>query len=247
MVAEAAMFPVQEFAAWHIDPDRRPSGKRTTQVEHYEPPLEVLEKLLSKNPHATIKLAPAADISANWEVAAEREWLESRGECRQQVAWFGSLALAPGTKSATIVDAPGGPRTVRGRGEEPVPVAEKIGRFVVEPAAAVLAAKLTQILCVEHGLQAVSRQAMYLTGDELIHDAALTCFEVREVLPLDERQLKAWLRQRGIGRLEIKKRGCEVEPEKLRKKLGGQGDERATLLICPIGGKVQAIVAQRMG
>ncbi|MGI8979600.1 MAG: hypothetical protein ACR2FY_10265, partial [Pirellulaceae bacterium] len=61
VVADAATFPVQEFAAWHIDPDRRPGGKRTTQVEHYEPPLKVLENLLTKNPHAAIKLAPAAD------------------------------------------------------------------------------------------------------------------------------------------------------------------------------------------
>ncbi len=126
-------------------------------------------------------------------------------------------------------------------------MAEKISRYLFEPAAAVLAAKLTQVLCNEHHLAAVSRQAMYLTGGELIQDAALTGFEVQEVLPLDQRQLKAWLRQRGIGRLEIKKRGCDVEPEKLRKILGGQGDESATLLICPIAGKVQAIVARRVG
>lgn len=245
VVADAATFPIQDYAAWHIDPDRRPSGKRTTQVEHYEPPLEVLEDLLAKNPNAAIKLAPAAQVPENWEQAAELEWLQSRGECRQQVAWFSSLALRPGEKSATIVDALGGPRTVQGRGEEPVPVAEKIGRFLFEPAAAVLAARLTQTLCTQHHLQAVSRQAMYLTGEHPLADPALSCFEVQEVLPFDERQLKAWLRQRGIGRLEIKKRGCDVEPEKLRKKLSGPGEESATLLICPLGGKVQALVTRR--
>jgi hypothetical protein len=246
VVAEAATFPVQEYPAWHIDPDRRPSGKRTTQVEHYAPPLEVIEALLGKNPQAAIKLAPAADVPPNWEQSAEREWLESRGECRQQVAWFGSLARQPGEKAATIVDAPGGPRTVPGRGEGSIPIAEKIGRYVYEPAAAVLAAKLTHVLSGEHHLKAVSRQAMYMTGDAMIQDAALAGFEVLEVLPHDERQLKAWLRQRGIGRLEVKKRGCDVDPEKLRKRLGGQGDDSATLLICPVGGKVQAIVARRV-
>ncbi|MFN0017896.1 MAG: THUMP-like domain-containing protein, partial [Pirellulaceae bacterium] len=247
IVAGAATFPVHEYSAWHIDPDRRPSGKRTTQVEHYQPPLEVLEALLMKNPQAAIKLAPAAQVPANWEQSAEREWLESRGECRQQVAWFGSLARHPGEKAATIVDAIDGPRTVQGRGEGSVPVADKISRYVYEPAAVVLAAKLTHVLCGEHHLKAVTSQAMYLTGDAMIQDAALAGFEVLEVLPHDERQLKAWLRQRGIGRLEVKKRGCDVETEKLRKKLGGQGDESATLLICPVGGKVQAIVARRVG
>ncbi len=61
VASDAAMFPMQDFTAWHIDPDRRTSGKRTTKVEHYEPPLDVLENLLAKNPHAAIKLAPAAD------------------------------------------------------------------------------------------------------------------------------------------------------------------------------------------
>ncbi|MGI8978025.1 MAG: THUMP-like domain-containing protein, partial [Pirellulaceae bacterium] len=177
---------------------------------------------------------------------AELEWLQSRGECRQQVAWFGSLARRSGEKSATIVDAVGGPRTVQGRGEGPVAVANHVSRYIYEPAAAVLAAKLTQVLCDEHQLRAVSHQAMYLTGDALVQDSALARFDVLEVLPLDERQLKAWLRQRGIGWLEVKKRGCDVEPERLRKKLGGQGDEAATLLICPLGGKVQAIVAKRV-
>ena len=135
---------------------------------------------------------------------------------------------------------------MRGRGEGPVPVAEKIGGYVYEPAAAVLAARLSHTLCEQHNIAAVSSKAMYLTGDRPLHDAALAGFEVIETLPLDERQLKAWLRQRGIGRLEVKKRGCDVEPEKLRQRLGGQGDEAATLLICPLGGKIQAIVARRM-
>jgi hypothetical protein len=247
VVADAATFSVQDFSAWHIDPDRRPKGKRTTQVELYEPPLEVLDNLLARNPHAAIKLAPAAEMPGEWGQSAEREWLETRGECRQQVAWFGSLAHRPGEKAATIVDAAGAPRTVRGKEEGPVPIAEKVGRYVYEPAAAVLAAGLTFVLCAEHTFGAVSSKAMYLTGDTLVKDPALASFKVLDVLPLDERQLKAWLRQRGIGRLEVKKRGCDVEPEKLRKKLGGQGDESTTLLICPLAGKIQAIVARRVG
>ncbi len=135
---------------------------------------------------------------------------------------------------------------MQGRGEGPIPIANNISRYVYEPAATVLAAKLTHVLCDEHQLQAVSNQAMYLTGEELVRDPALAGFEVLEVLPLDERQLKAWLRQRGIGWLEVKKRGGNVEPERLRKKSSGQGEEAATLLICLLGGKVQTIVARRV-
>ncbi|HEX5034342.1 MAG TPA: hypothetical protein VFW62_07680, partial [bacterium] len=181
-----------------------------------------------------------------WQETSELEWLESRGECRQQVAWFVSLARSPGERLATIVDAPGGPRTVQGRGEEPVPLAKNIGRFVYEPAAAVLAAKLTHVLCSEHSLSAVSSSALYLTGDAPLRDGALAGFEVLEVLSLDQRQLKGWLRERNIGRLEVKKRGCNVDPEKLRNDLAGSGAESATLLVFPQDDRMQAVMARRI-
>ena len=74
---------------------------------------------------AAIKLDPAADCRLSLrektyfrgakgddlDDSAELEWLKSRGECRQQVAWFGSLTQRSGEKSAAIVDAIGGPRT----------------------------------------------------------------------------------------------------------------------------------------
>ena len=61
-----------------------------------------------------LKLAPAADAPPHWSEAAELCWLGSRGECRQQVAWFGTLAFHRGLHSATVVDAPGGARTIVG-------------------------------------------------------------------------------------------------------------------------------------
>ena len=47
-----------------------------------------------------------------------------------------------------------------------------------------------------------------------------------EELPYREKQLRAALRERGIGRLTIKKRGVDVVPEQLRKRLALRGDGR---------------------
>jgi uncharacterized protein (DUF885 family) len=46
------------------------------------------------------------------------------------------------------------------------------------------------------------------------------------------------LRERGIGRLEIKKRGIEIDPEKLRRELKPRRDNLATLLITPLSGRL---------
>src|SRR5439155_18882402 len=111
VIEEVARFDITNDTAWHCDPDRRPAGYRTSQATFSQPPIEVMERLLVANPHAAIKLAPAAGAPPHWQ-AAEREWLGSRGECRQQVAWFGDLARHPGKRSATVVCEHGRTRTV---------------------------------------------------------------------------------------------------------------------------------------
>ena len=58
-----------------------------------------------------------------------------------------------------------------------------------------------------------------------------TCFRVLDVLPFDEKVLRAWVRERGIGTLEIKKRGTDVTPEQLRRQLKPSGPNRATLIV----------------
>jgi hypothetical protein len=242
----AAQFPVEQFAAWHIDPDRRPQGSRTSRVDLFHPPLAAIEALLARNGQAAIKLAPAADAPDAWLAAAELQWLGSRGECRQQVAWFGSLARHAGRRAATIVDAAAGPRTIIGEGDEPIPAAAALDRYLYEPHNAVLAAHLTGALCREHALAAVSGGIAYLTNDSLVIDPALAAFEVREVLPFDLKQLKAWCREHRIGCLEVKKRGVEMDPEKLRKAIISDGDESATLIVTPVSSKTRVIVAKRL-
>ena len=71
-------------------------------------------------------------------------------------------------------------------------------------------------------------------------------FRVREVLPAEPKALAKALRERGIGRLEIKKRGVDVDPAALRTKLKLRGDESATLFITRIGAKRVAILADRV-
>ena len=271
-VADALELPLGG-APWHIDPDRRPAGRRTTTGELFEPPLAALEQLLAAHPTAAIKLAPATILPDPWCERSQLEWLGSRGECRQQVAWCGDLTLHAGQRAATIVDAVGGPRTLVGRGDEPIPVADSLGKYLYEPHSAVLAAKLTGVLCGAHALAAVAPGVGYLTdngrGRESLPkhdfadrstqlgkdsrplstpraDPALAAFEILDVLPLDQKQLKTYCRERRIGRLEVKKRGVEIDPEKLRKAVIGEGENERTLIVTPLQGLIRAIVASRI-
>jgi SAM-dependent methyltransferase len=250
-VEDAARFPVAEVAAWHIDPDRRPEGRRTTHLEGHQPDLDALTRLLSGGGDAAVKLAPATELPAAWAARAEAEWISRGRQCRQLVAWFGRLARHLGRRSATIVgDRPGaGPPGVRTVVESAVPAAERAsrpGRYLLEPDPAVLAAGLADVLAAEYGLWALTHGGGYLTGDRAItDDPALECFEVTDVLPFDLKRLKQRLAAGDVGTLEIKKRGVAQDPQELRRRLGLRGSQPAVLLLAPIGSTVTAILARR--
>lgn len=65
-----------------------------------------------------------------------------------------------------------------------------------------------------------------------------------EELPYREKQLRAALRERGVGRLTIKKRGVAVVPEELRKRLALRGDEEATIVLTRVAGAGTALLVE---
>ncbi|HEX9225132.1 MAG TPA: SAM-dependent methyltransferase, partial [Arthrobacter sp.] len=70
-------------------------------------------------------------------------------------------------------------------------------------------------------------------------------YKVLDVMPYNVKALKAWVKDQGIGVLDIKKRGTSVTPEELRKQLlpGGKvkGKKTATLVLTRIGEERVAI------
>jgi hypothetical protein len=246
-VGDAADADLSACDAWHIDPDRRPRGGRTTCVELHDPPAEAIDRLLARNANAAVKLAPAAVWPDSWTDSAEMEWISRGRQCRQLVAWFGAPAKNPGQRRATMLGSNAEPLdTLTGAADQHVPVAPRIERFLFEPDAAVLAAKLDAALAAQHNLAAVSAGIAYWTGAHPIADAMLAGFEVDEVLPLDLKRLGALLRGRSIGRLEIKVRGVDQNPAELRRHLRVRGDVEATLLVTRIANRVTAILARRI-
>lgn len=236
---------VTDVDAWHIDPDRRASGHRTSRVELGEPGVETIDALRSACANAAVKLAPAANAPEHWLAECQREWIQTRGECRQQVAWFGSLAEASGSATATLIDSSGEACSYTSDYDTPVRFADEVSAYLFDPSPSLMAARLTGALVDALELGALAPQSLYLTGESAIAHPHLQAFAVEEVLPLDIRQLRAWLRARGIGRLEIKKRGVDITPESLREHLSLAGENAATLILARVGDQARAIVCRR--
>jgi len=251
-VADFDLTSPSSVNAWHIDPDRRATGRRTTSIDWFQPDLATIETLLARAPHAAIKLAPATRPPTDWLQRCELEWISRDGECKQLVAWHGNLALSPHQHRATILaSTPAArglaPRSLTGSPNQSITITGTPDRYVFDMDPAVSAARLTGALAVEHNLSALAAGPTYLTGPRAITtDSALRCFEVEELLPVRVRTLAPALRERNIGQLEIKKRGVDVDPEALRRGLKLRGTNAATLLITPIAGRPTAILAERI-
>lgn len=245
-VADADTWEIRRDQAWHMDPDRRPAGTRTSQVEFSHPPQEVIERLLASRGDAALKLAPAAELPADWNARSERQWLGSGRECRQQVAWFGALAQFPSRRTAVVVDRYGGvsPLVVDDL-QGSAPIAGKLRRFLYEPHATLIAAHLVPTLARQLSLEALEASSVYLTGDAPLDDLRIQSFQILETLPFDLRRLRGVLRERRIGRLEVKKRGVDIDPRKVQQTLEGEGDEQAVLLVTRLAGTARAILARR--
>ena len=71
-------------------------------------------------------------------------------------------------------------------------------------------------------------------------------FRVIERLPADERQLRQALAARGIGTLEIKKRGVDVDPAQLRTRLKLKGAASATIVLTREAGRHIALLVERL-
>jgi len=247
--ADATAWALDPAGCWHLDPDRRRNGRRSTQLRRHSPDQATIEQLLACSPHAAVKLAPAAEVPVTWQARAQCQWISRNRQCRQLWVRFGKLAEVEGQRQATVLrgatlDGVPQVRSLIGRPGKPHQVAPKVLRYLFEPDAAVLAADLSGALAESLQLRVLGAGGVYLTADRPIADPAVACFEVQDVLPLDRKRLRRLLTERRIGRLEIKQRGVGEDPARLRRQLRVRGEAAAVLILTRLTDAVLAILAR---
>lgn len=236
--------PPSNDSRWHLDPDRRAAGKRSTHIEWHSPSADTINAWVQRAPHGAIKLAPATVLDPALESQAELEWISRNRQCRQLVAWFGQLAAQPATRRATVVSG-GASHSFVGDPATPCEVSEHVGQFVYDTDPAVRAAKLTAALAAAHDCAALAPGESYLTADVWVEQPLLSGFRVIETWPLRLAELVKHLNTCHIGVLEIKTRGVATRPEQIRRKLKLSGTRALTLLVTRQGKREIAILAER--
>lgn len=233
-------------AVW-LDPARRTAGHTETSrvaAADYSPSLGWAFDLAARRP-VGIKLGPGFDRS---EIPAdvEAQWISADGSTVELVLWSGALRRGTVRRAALVVRGDSAAELVADADAADEPV-RGLGAFVHEPEGAVIRARLIGEVARALSAGMLAPGIAYLTGDEPVTSPFVSSFRVRELLPADPKRLARALRERGIGTLEIKKRGVDLDPATLRRALKLRGPGSATLLVTRIGARRVAILADRVG
>ncbi len=117
-------------------------------------------------------------------------------------------------------------------------------RWLYDPDGAVVRSHLVAELADELDATLLDPTIAYLAADRLTPSPFGRAYEVSDVLPFSVKRLKAVLRERGVGRLTVKKRGSAVTPEELRQLVKPRGDAEATVFLTRVAGAPTMLIAQ---
>ncbi|MDO5634110.1 MAG: class I SAM-dependent methyltransferase [Micrococcus sp.] len=253
----------------------RTGTARVFDPEAFSPPLSTVLELAARGRALGVKLGPGLPHE-HVPDTAEAQWVSVDGDVVEVCLWFNALAQHPGEKTAVLLRADhpddAGLTVTAWRSGDQSP-AEYVGavgesgledlpgRVLYEPDGAVIRAGLVADLAAQLSeatgvvVSLLDEHLAYLLAEEELPApeagpdlrAAARGYRIHAVHALDVKKLKRWVRERGITRLDIKKRGVDITPEALRSQLlagtgkrgkGGRGQgtgTHATLVLARVG------------
>jgi hypothetical protein len=237
------------FEALMFDPARRELGGtarervlRKFNPADYSPNFDWVVEQARKRPTG-IKLGPGHPHDGI-PTDAEAQWVSVDGDLVECTLWFGSVAREGVARSALLLGKSGTHElTSATHTRTDAPLGER-GEYVHEPDAAIIRSHLVGELAEQLGANLFAPEIAYLSTSIQVSSPWMRSYRVLDELAFDRKKLKAYLRERGVGVLEIKKRGSDVSPEVLRKEMALKGENAATLIVTRVGDAHRVLVVE---
>jgi hypothetical protein len=230
LVRADALAPCTTGTVVVADPGRRADGKRTHDPAALQPPLPDLLSVYAGR-DLVVKCAPGMDFDRlGWD--GEIEVVSLDGGVREACLWSAGLREPGVGRRATVLTSAGAATTLTDADPSEIPERAP-GEWIVDPDGAVVRAGLVRHYAARHGLWQLDPRIAYLTGDR--PPAGVRGFRIIERCVLREKVLRAELRRRDCGPLEILVRGVDIDPDVLRRRLKLTGSRPYTLVITRIG------------
>ncbi|NLF29892.1 MAG: methyltransferase domain-containing protein [Planctomycetes bacterium] len=252
-VADVTALDLPAGAVVHIDPDRRAAGRRVAGLANCQPGESFLRALPLRTAAGAMKLSPSLAVGevAGWEGVAV-EHVSEDGVCKQLLVWWGAAAGA--ARQATVVAGDGlDPRaTSLQAGQAPPASVGDVGRVIIEPDAAVIAAGATDDLAARLAAGGTPAWRLapgldWLTADAPADTPLARCFGVLATAAGREADVAAAVRGLDGGLVEVKPRGLRLDTDALQVRLRGPGTRPLVVLWGALGARQRAFIAERIG
>lgn len=229
-VRDATDVDLAPFDVAFADPARRSARGRSFSPEDWSPPWSLVEDLFTRD--SCVKVAPGIPHERIPE-GTEGEWISDHGEVKEAALWSGRLFST--RRRATVIGHVG---LATLTDEDPsIDLVTPMSDYLYEPDGAVIRAGLVQTVAAGVRGSMIDSHIAYVTSPDLFRTPFAKAYAVEEELPYRTKALRAALRERGIGRLTIKKRGVAVVPESLRRELAPKGDNDGTIVMTRANGE----------
>jgi len=227
---DATKLDLSPFDVAYADPARRSARGRSFRPDDWSPPWSLVEHLFTRD--SCVKVAPGIPHERIPE-GVEGEWVSDHGEVKEAALWSGRLSS---TRRRATVIGHGGLATLTDE-DETTDAVTALSDYLYEPDGAVIRAGLVQAVAAGVRGSLIDPHIAYVTSPDAFMTPFAKTYEVLEELPYRTKALRAALRERGIGRLTIKKRGVAVVPEILRRELAPKGDNEGTIVMTRADGE----------
>jgi hypothetical protein len=240
--------------AW-LDPARRTPGvaditgrtRRVFRLDAISPSWERVQEVARALPATGAKLSPAFPHGA-LPRGAEAQWTSYDGEVLECAVWWGPLVRHTG-RTAAVLGRDASPVVVTGgQAEEPPRVGSlgDVGPWLYEPDRAVLRAGLVGAVTAAAGGAELDAGVGYVSSSRSEEVPFARRYAVLEAMPFNVKALRGWLRDHGVDRRTIKKRGVSIDADQLRRqlRLPARGKTEAVVVITRVRSQQVVLVVQ---
>lgn len=240
--ADVTEIDLSNFDGLYLDPARRDVAGRKFDPKAFSPDFSFVLEVSSTAPTG-VKFGPGHphDMIPS---DCEAQWISVAGDLVELTMWFGKLKRDGIRRSALLTNATGKYEITSATGARLDAEYGQLEEYVYEPDNAVIRSHLIGELAQKVEAHIFAPEIAYLTSAQRIDSPWLKGYRVLDNLVFDRKKLKAYLREKNIGVLEIKKRGSDVVPEELRKEMQLKGEGAATLIITRVGDAHRVLVCE---
>ena len=213
-----------------FDPARRDaSGRRIHHVADYIPPLSTVYRYDAQQ--IIVKLSPGVDLSELERYPGLVEFISVDGDLKEALLWLNHTGRRRATrlqdKKVMHWEADLQPNVAIGEPQA----------WLVEPDPALIRAGMVQAAAEQFDGMMLDETIAYFTTQHKPQSDWVRAWEILDWMPFNLKKMRAYLRDRNVGHVTVKKRGSPLTPDELIRKLKLKGEHSCTLILSRYAGQ----------